>query len=216
MIAPVNTVLPVISGSTTLGSVLTTTNGTWINSPSSFTYQWKRNATNIGTNANTYTLVLADSGADITCVVTAINGAGSTSATSNIITAQTYSAPAIVSAPVISGSTTLGSVLTTTDGVWTGNPTPTFTYQWKRGATNIGTNSSTYTLVLADSNSAITCVVTATNVLGSNNSTSNIITADNYAPVNTTPPALSFSLRYEGELVTTDNGTWDNSPTSFT
>jgi hypothetical protein len=214
--APVNTVLPVISGSTTLGSVLTTTNGTWINSPSSFTYQWKRNATNIGTNANTYTLVLADSGADITCVVTAINGAGSTSATSNIITAQTYSAPAIVSAPVISGSTTLGSVLTTTDGVWTGNPTPTFTYQWKRGATNIGTNSSTYTLVLADSNSAITCVVTATNVLGSNNSTSNIITADNYAPVNTTPPALSFSLRYEGELVTTDNGTWDNSPTSFT
>ena len=214
--APVNTVLPVISGTTTLGSVLTTTNGTWINSPSSFTYQWKRNATNIGTNANTYTLVLADSGADITCVVTAINGGGSTSATSNIITAQTYSAPAIVSAPVISGTTTLGSVLTTTDGVWTGNPTPTFTYQWKRGATNIGTNSSTYTLVLADSNSAITCVVTATNVLGSNNSTSNIITADNYAPVNTVAPALSYGNRVEGQLVTTDNGTWDNSPTSFT
>ena len=35
-------------------------------------------------------------------------------------------------------------------------------------------------------------------------------------PVNTVAPALSFSLRYEGELVTTDNGTWDNSPTSFT
>ena len=35
-------------------------------------------------------------------------------------------------------------------------------------------------------------------------------------PVNTTPPALSYSLRYEGELVTTDDGAWDNSPTSFT
>jgi len=35
-------------------------------------------------------------------------------------------------------------------------------------------------------------------------------------PVNTTPPALSYTFRYEGELVTTDNGTWDNSPTSFT
>ena len=36
------------------------------------------------------------------------------------------------------------------------------------------------------------------------------------APVNTTPPALSYTFRYEGELVTTDDGAWDNSPTSFT
>ena len=36
------------------------------------------------------------------------------------------------------------------------------------------------------------------------------------APVNTTPPALSYHFRYEGELVTTDDGAWDNSPTSFT
>ena len=36
------------------------------------------------------------------------------------------------------------------------------------------------------------------------------------APVNTTPPALSYGGRYEGELVTTDDGAWDNSPTSFT
>ena len=35
-------------------------------------------------------------------------------------------------------------------------------------------------------------------------------------PVNTTPPALSYGGRYEGELVNTDDGTWDNSPTSFT
>ena len=42
--APVNTVAPVISGTTTLGSVLTTTNGTWTNSPTSYTYQWKRGA----------------------------------------------------------------------------------------------------------------------------------------------------------------------------
>ena len=88
--APVNTVLPVISGTTTIGSVLTTTNGTWINSPSSFTYQWKRNATNIGTNANTYTLVNADAGQSITCVVTATNGGGSTPATSNAVQIQNF------------------------------------------------------------------------------------------------------------------------------
>jgi hypothetical protein len=36
------------------------------------------------------------------------------------------------------------------------------------------------------------------------------------APVNTVPPALSYGLRFEGETVDTDDGTWDNSPTSFT
>ena len=84
--APVNSTLPVISGSTTVGSVLTTTNGTWTNSPTSFAYQWTRGATNIGTNANTYTLVVADTNQNITCEVTATNAGGSTPATSNIIT----------------------------------------------------------------------------------------------------------------------------------
>jgi hypothetical protein len=67
--------------------VLTTTDGTWSNSPSSFSYQWKRGATDIGTNANTYTLVQADAGnaSNITCVVTATNAAGSANATSNQI-----------------------------------------------------------------------------------------------------------------------------------
>ena len=36
------------------------------------------------------------------------------------------------------------------------------------------------------------------------------------APVNTTPPALIGKFRYEGESVDTDDGIWDNSPTSFT
>ena len=42
------------------------------------------------------------------------------------------------------------------------------------------------------------------------------ITAVPPAPVNTTPPALSAKYRYEGESVDTNDGTWDNSPTSFT
>ena len=35
--APVNTVAPVISGTMVVGQTLTTTNGTWTNSPTSFT-----------------------------------------------------------------------------------------------------------------------------------------------------------------------------------
>ena len=77
------------------------------------------------------------------------------------------SAPVCEFAPVISGSTSVGSTLTVTDnGGWTGNPTPTFSYQWKRGATNIGTNATTYILVVADTNENITCVVTGTNAIG--------------------------------------------------
>jgi hypothetical protein len=74
---PVNLTAPVASGAATVGSVLTVTNGTWSNFPSSYTYQWRRGAANIaGATAATYTLVAADSTTTVTCRVTAHNGAG--------------------------------------------------------------------------------------------------------------------------------------------
>jgi hypothetical protein len=51
-----------------VGTLLTVDNGVWTNTPTSFSYQWKRNTTNIGTNAATYTTVTADNGQPITCV----------------------------------------------------------------------------------------------------------------------------------------------------
>ena len=51
------------------------------------TYQWKRNGSNIGSaTSSTYVLVTADVSQSITCQVTATNGSGSASATSNTIT----------------------------------------------------------------------------------------------------------------------------------
>lgn len=83
--APVNTVAPVISGTATEGFTLTTTNGTWTESPT-FAYQWKRGGVAIGgATATTYLLVAADAGFSITCTVTATATGGSSSATSNII-----------------------------------------------------------------------------------------------------------------------------------
>jgi hypothetical protein len=86
-------------------------------------------------------------------------------------------APVNVVQPLLTGNGAVGTVVTCSNGTWTGTPTPTYSYQWKRGATNIGTNSSTYTLVAADAGntSNITCVVTATNSAGSANATSNQI-----------------------------------------
>jgi hypothetical protein len=80
---PYNTVAPVISGTLTEDETLTTTDGTWLQSPTSYTYQWKRDGVNIGgATSNNYVLLLADVGSTITVTVTATNAAGSTNATS--------------------------------------------------------------------------------------------------------------------------------------
>jgi hypothetical protein len=110
---PTNTVAPVISGSTTVGSNLTSTTGTWNFTPTSFAYQWRANAVNITANAtaNVFTLTSTQDGANITCNVTAINAAGnSTPATSNSVgpVVSTYTATYLVVAGGAGGATYAG------------------------------------------------------------------------------------------------------------
>lgn len=84
---PANTVAPSVTGTAVVGQTLTTTNGTWTNSPTSYTYQWYRGATLItGATSSSYTLVQADAGntSNIKCTVTASNGL-TASADSNTI-----------------------------------------------------------------------------------------------------------------------------------
>jgi len=85
------------------------------------------------------------------------------------------SAPVNTVAPVVSGTATVRQTLSTTNGTWTGIPTPTFTYQWFRSpSTSIsGATSSTYTLVDADVSNTIFCRVTGTNVVAAVNANSN-------------------------------------------
>ena len=181
---PVNNTLPVISGTTTLGSVLTTTNGTWANSPTSYTYQWNRGGSPIySATTSTYTLVTADSLANITCEVTATNVVGSTPATSNIITAGNYG-PINTIAPNITpfsySDAIVGDPLTTDNGAWSGTGTITYTYQWYRepdlGGTNdpiVGATSNSYTPLFADADYLVSCVVTATDAVGNTSVFSN-------------------------------------------
>jgi hypothetical protein len=83
-------------------------------------------------------------------------------------------APVNTVAPVVSGTASFGSTLTTTNGTWTGAPAPTFTYQWQRVTTNIsGATSSTYVLVAADVGNTIRCVVKATNIIAPSGVTAN-------------------------------------------
>jgi hypothetical protein len=85
-LTPVNTSAPVISGTARVGFVLSlTSNGTW-NSPEgvTYTYRWRRDNIAIsGATSSTYTLVTADLGKVVDCLVKATNSYGFTESDSN-------------------------------------------------------------------------------------------------------------------------------------
>ncbi len=72
------TAAPVMKGSGVRGAVLTTTNGTWTRSPTSFSYRWLRNGKPIpGATAASYRIGTADGGALVQAQVAGRKGAGS-------------------------------------------------------------------------------------------------------------------------------------------
>ena len=87
---PSNTGVPVVSGTAQQGSTLSTSNGSWTGSPTSYAYQWQRcdstgsNCSTIsGATSGSYNLTSSDVGHTLRSAVTATNPGGSTSATSN-------------------------------------------------------------------------------------------------------------------------------------
>ncbi len=173
VIVPTNTVAPAITGNAYVGSTLTCSTGTWLNNPLTYSYQWKRGVTNVGTDQNTYVPVTGDIGSTITCTVTATNSGGSASQVSNT-TAAVIGLPVNTVAPAVTGTAQVGQTLTTTTGTWTGGGSITYSYQWVRNpSTNVGSNQNTYVPVSADIGSTIRCVVTASNAAGADQANSN-------------------------------------------
>jgi hypothetical protein len=83
---PGSTTAPALTGTASIGSVLTCSQGSWSNNPASVAYKWLRNGSAIaGQIGNTYTVQSTDLGMGISCEVTATNAAGSTGALSNTV-----------------------------------------------------------------------------------------------------------------------------------
>src|SRR4051794_38863833 len=156
---------PTLTGTPKVGSILTSTTGTWRGTPPpTLVREWQRcSATSCariaGATASTYRLLTADVGRKVQVVVTARNTVGSATA----ISAQTPVIapadptplpPSNTTLPAISGTPRVGSKLTATDGTWSGVPAPTLARRWQRcttGCANIaGATGTTYTLVAAD------------------------------------------------------------------
>jgi hypothetical protein len=113
--APANTDLPAISGAAMLSQTLSSSNGSWSHSPSSYAYQWRRcNASGASCSdissatSSSYALVLADVASTIRLVVTASNSYGSASATSNqtaVVTPENFAFGKTITASTVEGST---------------------------------------------------------------------------------------------------------------
>ena len=74
--------------------------------------------------------------------------------------------PENVDVPYVSGTGTVGETLTCTMGNWNGLPR-SYAYAWASDGAPNAAVGPTYSIVPGDAGHSITCVVTATNELGS-------------------------------------------------
>ncbi len=160
---PKNTALPTVSGTAQQGNTLTTSNGSWTGTPTSYAYQWQdcnsqgASCSNIsGATSSTHVLTSGDVGHTMRSVVTACNNACGTasSAPSGVVASSQGSSDAPVNSVqpyfvVSSVSNTTGACtagcaiegqqLSVTPGIWSHNPT--FSYQWQDCIARAGTDT---------------------------------------------------------------------------
>jgi hypothetical protein len=166
-------------GTAEQGYALVVTSGTWTGAPTGLSYQWSRCDSSggscsaiSGATGTSYALTSSDVNRKVKVAVKAANSSGSTSyfVTSRLVYGP---APGNASAPSISGTTGVGSVLSAAKGSWSGSPT-SYLYRWRRcGATGgncidiSSATSSSYTVSTADRGFTLRVDVTASNKWGS-------------------------------------------------
>lgn len=133
-------------------------------------------------------------------------------------TASAATAPDNTVAPVASGDLDIGDTVSVTTGTWTGNPTPALTYQWQVSDGESwedieGATSNELVLTEALYEEDVRCVVTGTNVLGTDTATSNPLgPVDGTAPSNDEAPVASGDDLTVGSIVSVTTGEWTANP----
>src|SRR5205085_6901602 len=85
-----------------------------------------------GATSSTYTLTPSDVGGTVKAVVTGTNVAGNAAASSSASPVVIAQPPVNTTPPTITGTVQDGQTLTGSNGTWTGTPTITYAYQWRR------------------------------------------------------------------------------------
>ncbi len=141
------------------------------------TYQWKVNATSVGTNSPTYTSTTLSNGDVVTVVMTSSLSCttGNPDISNPITMTVSTSLPVSVTIAASPSSTICaGTLVTFTATPTNGGTTPS--YQWKVNGSNVGTNSSTHSYIPANGD-VIICVLTSNASCATGNpATSNTLT----------------------------------------
>ena len=111
-----------ITGSGAVGTALTVQAPGWNLPGVTTTYQWKRGTGSItGATGTLYTVTSADVGKDLSVVATGTkDGYKAGTSTSNVVQGSAGAAPVASVDPSISGTPTVGQVLTAAHGTWSG------------------------------------------------------------------------------------------------
>ena len=198
---------PVLSGIAQVGQTLTVSQGDWTGSEQrSFSYQWRRNGTEISGATNAaYVVISADDQTALSCTVRASDGYTQVAATAQALSI-TYPAPTNTAAPQISGSFILGQTLNITDGIW--SAPATFSRQWTRDDVSIsGATGPTYSSQPADVGHTIGCRVIAINSGGAGS-----IPASGTAEVTEPAPSNALLLIVAGQSNSRTAGTSSATP----
>ena len=223
--------VPEISGTAGVGNTLTASDGTWTNTPASYTYRWlvSNHGADVWTAATGATGTTADyvvpqsyGGKDLKVRVIAHNGATWSNAAYSLVV--TVPAPPVnaggANAPQISGTVTVGETLTATHGTWTNAPETDagYAYEWQvsvngqdgwTAALGEGGDTAEYDVDLTDDNKYLRVMVTATNAAAAVEAVSSATAQVAIpAPTSSAVPQITGTVEI-GRTLTASSGTWD-------
>ena len=219
-----SSVPPQISGTAQIALPLHASTGTWLNTPTSYRYQWLLcdtygNSCGAigGATSSTYTPVNADYQETLRVEVTASNAGGKSTATSAQTALVQIAAPINFGLPSISGIDGQGELLTALDGNWNYSPTD-FTFQWQQcssagtGCSNIqSATNGNYVPQLGDVGHELRVIVTASNAGGSTQALSTPTVPIATLPLNLSAPSVS-GIAQQGQTLSTSGGAWSGTP----
>ena len=193
--APVNSAAPVISGSTRTGATLTTTDGSWSGSPTSYSYQWKRATSSGGSYTNitsatssTYDLTDADIDKYIKVSVIATNGIGSSTAELSAATSVVSDLPDSV---VPTASNPVSTATGFTFSISNYSASYTYVLTTTKGSVSRSTDDVTVTGLTAGESATVAIAVTRTNYKPA----SKTVTGSATPTTTTAAPALSIVIQ---------------------
>lgn len=202
---------PGLSGTVIAGEAISCSSGSWLAKPAPvFSYRWLRDREPIpGAEGTAYTVESQDEGHLLSCLVTATNEVGSSSASSELVTVPV--APLNTAAPQVTGIPREGETLECSTGEWSGTRPLGLIRQWLRDEVAIaGEDRATYRIGPEDEGHVLSCEVIARNLAGSQAAKSlgkavSMLPSDQILPQVTGVPKV-------GETLECSVGTWTGTP----